>query len=73
MTAEEIRTLLKATPFHQFHVCMKDGRRVFIDDPFYAKIFPGTTRLIFSPHGEVFLRLKLAEIERVEMAEPTTA
>jgi len=73
MTTDEIRALLKAVPFRPFHLWMKDGRRIFIDDAFYAKIFPGSQRLIFSPHGEVFLRLKVDEMERVEMSASEAA
>jgi hypothetical protein len=50
-TVETIRKLRLAVPFKQFHVVLKDGRRLFVDQPYHVGVAPDGSHLMVCPGG----------------------
>jgi hypothetical protein len=53
MDVEKIRQMRLASPFRQFEILLRDGRRLFVDQPYHLGIAPDGSRLLFTASRDV--------------------
>ena len=51
MILDVVRNLRLADPFRQFYVVLKDGRRLFVDQPYHLGIAADGSHLMVCPGG----------------------
>ena len=67
MNANELRTLLRSTPFRQIRVCLGSNKTYRIPHPEFAALSPGgETLIVFLPNGGHDV-VDVPLIERVEV------
>lgn len=66
---ETIRQLRLAEPFRQFHVILKDGRRLFVDQPYHVGIAPDGSHLMVVPGGVELHRLAPDDVLNVDVRD----
>ena len=68
MKANELRQLLRASPFHPVTICMGSNKTYAIPHLEFAALAPnGDTLVVFLPNGEGLDVLDVPMIERVEV------
>ena len=70
MTAEQLRTTLRANPFQSFTVRMADGREFPIPHPDFLSISPpGRSAVVFHPDGSASI-VDLLLMTELEVSPP---
>jgi len=74
MNADELRTLLQATPFRPFILYLASEKAFSVRHPEFAVITPrGRTLILLHSDDEAFDILDVPLIARVEVQEPRSA
>lgn len=64
---DAIRQLRLAQPFRQFYVVLRDGRRLFVDEPYHVGIAPDGSHLMVCPGGTEINHLMPEDVVKVDV------
>jgi hypothetical protein len=73
MPLDAIRQLRLANPFRQFYVVLRDGRRLFVDEPYHVGIAPDGSHLMVCPGGAQINHLAPEDVVQVEVRSDQVA